>query len=235
MVLAYLFSLTSCKQSVSNQETSSTKIQVESEKTSPINTTKLDENFGNKNQVSSKISVSDNDKLKSIKKDLDITEIEGLRKIHFKGTNPTLNIYTFTEGYSFLNTSDNYYPLEFNYTYNTTFEDAIEGISLFKGTKDESVFIVLPSYTEEFSTYHILNISKEKIKDFDLHTFSMNEYNNFKKSLTSNKFELFKKDDKILLSCCGGDTKVDFDVVIKNEKVNSKPIDENDKNSISKL
>ncbi len=231
LFLTCLFFVFSCKQKAGGKQVGDTSVKVDNKNRVETNISENEDTLDYSGQLTSKISFSDSEKLETIEINPEITEKEKLKKIHLAEVTPKLDIYAFKEGYSFLNISEEYYPLEFNYTYDTDFESAIKAISLFKTKSGKELFLALPSYTEEFATYHIISIAGENITDSGIHTFSMNEFEKLNKGMELGKLVLFKKDSKILLTYDDG-VRIDFDVVDSNDGVNSKPIDENDKNSI---
>lgn len=172
--------------------------------------------------------------LEQIKFNLTVEENENLKKIHFSGINSDINIYAFNEGYSFLNYLKTFYPLEFNYTYDSDFEYAISKVHFFKSKKNE-LFLILPSYTEEFLTFQIINIDNEIIKDLGLYTLSTEEFQKLKNLSEIEKFAMYEDKGNISLSCFRKGIRINFDTLIENTKANSKPLDESDKKSISKF
>ena len=106
-----------------------------------------------------------------------------------------LSVITFKESEkSYLNINNDYINVEFEYSIDENNSINTDKILLFK--KDKEYIILIPSYTEEFTTYQMISYSeKEKFKDLGFKTFGYSEFEKLK-SNSINKFTFHLKDDK---------------------------------------
>lgn len=151
-----------------------------------------------------------------------------ISKVRIHNENLDANIYTFDEGYSFLKYKDSYFSLEFNFTYDTDFESAIDDIHLFESEKHLRHYLLLPSYTEEFSTYQVLYLENDMVIERGIHTTSMEE---FEKALSAKGGELIfinEKGDDVQISMSIGETTILLDNVYDSEEANIKELEESD-------
>lgn len=99
-----------------------------------------------------------------------------------------------------------WHPVQMNFFYDTTYEDAEKDIHLLlKGNDTNSGYILLPSFTEQFATYFVYQFKGKNLNyigefacnDFQKGTFYFDENSNsLYISFPDKKFKLDKIDDK---------------------------------------
>ncbi len=114
----------------------------------------------------------------------EILVIKDFQKIELQ-----LSVIIFRESEkSFLNIGDNYFQIELEYSIDEKNNSInTDNILLFK--KDKEYIILIPTYTEEFTTFQMISYSeKEKFKDLGFKTFGYSEF----KKLENNFIDKFR-------------------------------------------
>lgn len=143
---------------------------------------------------------------------------ENLCKINYKFETFSIDIYLFEEGYSYLKYLDVLYQTEFNFSYDVVASENIKKIIIYKPYyNSRKLIFALPTYTEEFETYQLIEFNNNSFFDKGNFTYS---YKQFKKINTNNKYNLklcienekikFYKEDS------GGNI-IYFDLTFENE------------------
>ena len=116
-------------------------------------------------------------------------------KIVLKEFNLFLDLHLETESTT-LTVKDKDILTDFNFTYDTDLESALEEIKILKSSPENDIIVILPTTTEEFLTFQLIlfesrqNTFKEGLFEINTH-----EINNIRKFYLENKVELIQLDD----------------------------------------